>query len=184
MNKDLSRRLNTTVNTSIGVKQRVSMVKYVVAGTLIFGLFGIAAFLYLNLSTAEQAEARKPLEEMLALEIDKSTLGLLDLAHLTKEEMGLLQNRDFVTDTIQKEYSSVKWNLNNTLSHLTLEVSNNQHEYSLELFDRNGSRVLYFADLTSDKVFVDKLELVANHEYNYLVRNSVGEMYAGNLLFN
>jgi len=138
--------------------------------------------MYLNLANSEQAEAGTK-RKITKAEIAKIK-SLVDLSHLSYEEMELLLNRDFVRDTLQKEYPSVKWNTNNVLSHLTLEVGNNKYEFSLELFDRNGSRVLYFANLTEEKVFVDKLELIPNYEYNYLITNSIGEMYAGNLKFN
>ena len=177
----LSRKLTSRVSASIRVKQKVTLSRPVVAGTLIFIILGVSVFLYLNLASNEQAEARSHAVSHVTDNIGK---GFVDLSHLSSEEMKLLTNRDFITDTVQKDYSSVKWLLNKTLSHLTLEVSNIEYEYSLELFDKNGSRVLYFANLVDEKVFVDKLELVPNHEYNYLVRNIAGEMYAGNLLFN
>ncbi len=182
MDKDLRTKLSVTPNTTVKVKPRLLTVKYVVAGALIFTLIGVAVFVYLNLGSSEDAAAgmRKPPNATDA----PARPVLPDLSFLSREEMNLLTDRSFVRDTVRKDYTSVKWNVNASMSHLTLEVSNTKFQYTLELFDQNGQRVLNFINLDEAKVFVDKLQLMPNHQYNYVVRNTIGEMYAGSVMFN
>lgn len=158
------------------------MVKYAVAGTLAFAIIGVSVFLYLNFANNEQASAGNRSKDKNKQSEQQTGNALVDLSHLSFDEMALLTDHDFVRDTVRKDYTSVKWNMNNSLSHLTLEVSNTKYAYSLELFDKNGSSVLYYDNLVDDKVFVDKMELIPNQTYSYLVRNSVGEMYVGELV--
>jgi len=181
----VKRKLSTSVKTTVKVSQRITLVKYAVAGTLLITLLGGAVFLYFNLANSEHAEAgNRPKGGEEELQNAHRSRSLIDLSQLSLNEMELLSNRDFVRDTTKKTYASVKWNLNNSLSHLTLEVANSKNEYSLEIFDQNGFRVLYFVNLTDEKFFVDKMELLPNHEYSYLVKNTANELYAGNLKFN
>lgn len=169
----------------------MTIVKYVVVGTFIIGLLGGGIFLFLNLGNSENAEAgTHPKGEMdevgdntyKDLQSNTNATAIDFSAYLNTEEMELLTNRDFIRDTTRKEYTSVKWNLDNH-DHLTLEVTNNKSTYSLEVFDHNGTRVLIFGNISDETFIVDKLDLVANHEYTYLVRNTAGELYAGNFKF-
>lgn len=187
-------RLTTSVKNTVKVSQRITIVKYVAAGTLIVTILGVAAFFYFNLGSSEDAEAGSRPEGGMEEVVDNTykipdqqklaASSVIDFAsYLNGDEMKLLMDRSFVRDTTRKEYTSVKWNLNESFSHLTLEVSNSRYEYSLEVFDKNGSRVLYFAHLTDEKFMVDKFDLVSNHEYSYVVKNIAGELYAGNLRF-
>lgn len=181
----MKRKLSTSVKTTVKVSQRISLVKYAVAGTLLIAMIGGAIFLYLNLGNSENAEAgNRPKGGQEELQNAYQSRSIVDLSQLSLDEMELLTNRDFAHDTTKKVYASVKWNLNNSQSHLTLEVANSKAQYSLEIFDQNGFRVMNFVNLTDEKFFVDKMELIPNHQYSYVVKNTDSELYAGNLKFN
>ena len=170
-----------STNSTVRLKQKTTIVRYAVAGALVFSVFGLIVFLYLNFANSGEALAGSQGSRELSTysQNESENLSFVDLSHLSPEEMKLITSHDFTNDTIQKQYSSVKWNLNNSMSHMTLEVSSTMHEYSLELFSPNGMRVLFFDNLRDDKVFVDKFELIPNQQYSYLVKNDVGEIYAG-----
>lgn len=181
----MKRKLSTSVKTTVKVSQRITIIKYVIAGTLLFAVIGGVVFFYLNLGNSENAEAgNRPKGGLEEAEVVFDSKSIVDLSRLSMDEMELLTNRDFVRDTTKKVYASVKWNLNNSLSHLTLEVANSKAQYSLEIFDQNGFRVMNFVNLTDEKFFVDKMELIPNYEYSYVVKNTANELYAGNLKFN
>lgn len=181
----MKRKLSTSVKTTVKVSQRITLVKYAVAGTLLVAVIGGVIFLYLNLGNSEHAAAGNRQESGITeTENAPTAMSLINLSQLSPEEMELLINRDFARDTTRKNYASVKWDVNSSPSHLTLEITNSTAQYSLEIFDRNGFRVMNFVNLTDKKFLVEKLDLIPNHEYNYLVKNTAGELYAGILTFN
>lgn len=137
-------------------------------------LFGGITFLYMNFGSSDNAMAGGNG----AGTTDVKELAFVDLSHLSSDEMSLLSNRDFENDTIRKDYESVKWDLN-SMTHLVLEVSNAGLEFSLELFDLEGVRVLQLEGLNEKKVFVDRRELTPDQQYNYVIKNTEGDIYAG-----
>jgi len=167
-------RLRLHVNPTVKVSQRARLIRYAAAGTLIVALFGGIAFLYMNFGSSDNAMAGGNG----AGTTDAKELAFVDLSHLSSDEMSLLSNRDFQNDTIRKDYESVKWDIN-SMTHLVLEVSNARLEFSLELFDLEGIRVLRFDGLNEKKVIVDRKELTPYKQYNYVVKNKEGDIYAG-----
>lgn len=167
-------RLRLHVNSSVKLSQRATIIRYAAAGTLMAALIGGIAFLYMNFASSDNAIAGN--NDVETSDIKK--LAFVDLSHLSLDEMDLLNNRDFENDTIRKEYESVKWDLN-SMTHLVLEVSNAGLEFSLELFNLEGIRVLQFEGLNEKRVFVDRKGLNPDQQYNYVVKNKEGDIYAG-----
>lgn len=178
----VKRKISTSVKTTVKVSQKITFVKCLVAGTLIILLAAGGVFVYLNIGDSEQAAAGNLPGG--AAKSAGATQSLFDLSLLSIDEMEALTNRDFAYDTTRKNYTSVKWDFNNSLSYLTLEVTNNKSEYSLEIFDQNGYRVVHFVNITDEKFLLDKIDLIPNQEYSYVVKNTTGELYAGLLKFN
>lgn len=179
----MKRKLSTSVKTTVKVSQRITFVKYVVAGTLFVALLAGGVFFYLNIGTSSQAVAGSKKDSELT-PADYSQISFVDLSHLSAIEMELLTNRDFTTDTTRKEYASVKWIVNNSPDFLMLEVANNKSAYSLEIFDQSGLRILNFVNLTEEKFLVEKIDLMPDHLYSYVIKNAAAELYAGSLIFH
>src|SRR5687767_12046930 len=112
---------------------------------MIFTVLGLASFVYLHIGNSENAVAGNGGAKESMTQGDGDTQfrhqpanADIDFSsYMSSDELQLLINRNFEHDTIRKEYTSVKWNVNTSFSHITLEVTNNKHEYSLEVFDQN-----------------------------------------------
>ncbi|GIV32897.1 MAG: hypothetical protein KatS3mg031_0432 [Chitinophagales bacterium] len=183
MDQDLKTKLGTSAHVTVKVKPRLLTVKYIIGGAILLTVVMGMVFIYLNLGHSDKAKAGGKSSADSNIPAFRPALPDI-LSLLTGEELGLLKDRSFERDTIRKQYNSVKWHVQYSPTHLALQVHNPQYNFSLEIYDQNGTRVMNFINLNEEMVMVDKSLLLPNHRYVYVVRNTQGEIYAGNVMFN